>query len=83
MGGGEGGTTNRGEGKLNTQQLKTIPWSRLEEVAQFKLNTHGQLADNRRGSFVMTLAGSIRGGTAAAGTEIGSIIVRIAGMTQL
>lgn len=51
--------------RLQLQELnREIPW--LEEVAQFKLNTHGQLADNRRGSFVLTLAASIGGGAAAA-----------------
>lgn len=55
----------------------------LEEVAQFKLNTHGQLADNRRGSFVLTLAASIGGRAAAAGLGIAPGGVCIAGMTQL
>lgn len=60
----------------------------LEEVAQFKLNTHGQLADNRRGSFVLTLAASIGGGAAAAGLWLAAIGIApggvcIAGVTQL
>lgn len=60
---------------------------RLEEVAQFKLNTHGQLADNGGRSFVVSFAAAeslyFSGSGSSSGSETGTTAALVGGLRTL